>query len=706
MSKRSRLDNVCSLERFMARVQTRQAETALERSPFRAAGICCGAIAAVAICVVTCRAQDTKPAQSDTPAATNAKKADSAPAKSEHSSKGENSKGGEKSWGADSDAPKTTARRPRPNVNLKDSVAVAAAVDKLILTNLSESGTPAAPRTSDEDFLRRIHFDLAGTVPSSKEVTLFGLDPDPQKREKVIDRLLGSEEYAHNWAEYWRDVIFMRATDMRARSIEGPFEKWMSDQIRENHGWDKIVTELLTASGPVKEHGETGLIFAHNGQADDIAAETSRIFLGIQIQCANCHDHPSDKWKRQQFHQLAAFFPRVVVRRMKGSTDPREFEVASFETPAAARGKGKAAKPAGDPLEHPERLFARFDRNHDGKLTRAEVKNTRIEKQFEKLLTRAGKTKEGFLTLKDIKELPAPDPNRPMAEHYMPDLKNPSSMGTKMEPIFFVNGKRPKSGLPDEGRRLALAKYLTADSDPWFSRAYVNRIWNEMVGEGFFMPVDDMGPTRQARMPEVLDLLADAWIANKYDMQWLFRTIARTETYQREIRPKDPSVESPPVFAASTPKRLRADQLFNAICTVLGIEGADPKESEAAGPGGKKRPLRNPRAQFAFLFGYDPSSSPDDLTGNVPQALFMMNSRLINSLIHAQGKTRLANILSQYADNKDAVREVYVLTLAREPSDKEEKVCLNYVKDVGNRQEGFEDVMWSLMNSSEFLSKR
>jgi len=137
---------------------------------------------------------------------------------------------------------------------------------------------------------------------------------------------------------------------------------------------------------------------------------------------------------------------------------------------------------------------------------------------------------------------------------------------------------------------------------------------------------------------------------------------------------------------------------------VLGIEGVDAKESE--GPGKGKRPPRNPRAQFAFLFGYDPSTSQDDLTGNVPQALFMMNSRLINSLIHAQGKTRLATILEKYPENKDAVREVYVLTLAREPSEKEEKVCLNYVKDVGNRHEGFEDVMWSLMNSSEFLSKR
>ncbi|HEV8067204.1 MAG TPA: DUF1549 domain-containing protein [Planctomycetaceae bacterium] len=685
----------------MARTQTQHAGAAPIGAANWAARVCFGSAAVLTFCVAACFAQDepsTKSKADDTGAKSKSTSSNGA-AKDEKTSKGE------KSWGSESYTPKATTHRPRPNVNLKDSAAVAAAVDKLILQNLTESGTQPAPRTSDEDFLRRVHFDLGGTVPSAREVTLFGLEPDPQKRDKVIDRLLGSEDYAHNWAEYWRDVIFLRATDMRARIIEGTFEKWMSDQIRENRGWDKIVTALLTASGPINEHGETGLIFAHAGQADEIAAETSRIFLGIQIQCANCHDHPTDKWKRQQFHQLAAFFPRVTVRRMKGSTDPREFEVASFDEPSA-NGKGKG-KGGGNFLEHPERLFARFDRNHDGKITRAEVKNTPFEKQFEKLLANADANKDGALTIKEIKEMPMPGgQKRPTAEHYMSDLKNPSSKGTKMEPIFFVNGKRPKSGLPDEERRHALAKYLTADADPWFSRAYVNRIWSEMVGEGFYMPVDDMGPQRQARMPEVLDLLADAWVANKYDMQWLFRTIARTETYQREIRPKDPSVEAPPVFAASLPKRLRADQLFNAITKVLGIEGVDAKESEGPMQGGKKRPPRNPRAQFAFLFGYDPSTSSDDLTGNVPQALFMMNSRLINNLIHAQGKTRLATILEKYPDNKDAVREVYVLTLAREPSDKEEKVCLNYVKDVGNRHEGFEDVMWSLMNSSEFLSKR
>jgi hypothetical protein len=646
-------------------------------------------------------AETTESSKKDAPAAESSKSRPSANSTS-------------KTWKSEGDSESKAAAKhhPRPFVDLKNSAAVATAVDKMILENLNETGTTPAPKTSDEDFLRRVHFDLAGTVPLPREVTLFGLDPDPDKRLKLIDRLVSGDEYTHNWASYWRDVIFLRATDMKARMAEGAFEKWMSEQIHDNVGWDKITTSLLTATGEVTEHGETALMFAHAGQADEIAAEASRIFLGIQIQCANCHDHPSDKWKRQQFHQLAAFFPRVQIKR-EGKTQPPSFVVTSYEekTPAGGRGKGKGkAKGKGGGggfLEHPERLFARFDRNHDGKITKDEVRNTPFEKQFDRLLALADTNKDGALTLKELKEAPAPGgAKRATAEHFMPDLKNPSSKGTKMEPVFFVNGKHAPTGLSDEGRRHTLAKYITAANDPWFSRAFVNRIWAEMLGEGFYMPIDDIGPQRQARMPEVLDLLADAFVANKYDMQWLFRTIARTDTYQREIRAKDPSVESPPVFAASSPKRLRADQLFNAITKVLGIEVADPQATEPAAGKGKNRYARGPRAQFDFLFGYDPSTSQDDLMGNVPQALFMMNSGLINKLVRGEGKTRLSHILQEYQDNKDAIREVYVLTLARDPSAKEESICLNYIKDAGDRREGFEDVMWSLMNSSEFLSKR
>ena len=112
------------------------------------------------------------------------------------------------------------------------------------------------------------------------------------------------------------------------------------------------------------------------------------------------------------------------------------------------------------------------------------------------------------------------------------------------------------------------------------------------------------------------------------------------------------------------------------------------------------------RTLFSILFGYDPSTPQEDISGTVPQALFMMNSPSINGLIRARGNTRLGRILGKFDDDRDAIQELYLLVLAREPSANEVKICRDYITEVGNRQEAFEDLMWSLLNSSEFLSRR
>ncbi|HVW01828.1 MAG TPA: DUF1549 domain-containing protein, partial [Planctomycetaceae bacterium] len=179
-----------------------------------------------------------------------------------------------------------------------DVQAVVHRCDELIRAELSKAGTPIAPSVDDEDFLRRVSFDLIGRGPSPREVTLFVLDPDPAKRQKAIDKLVISEDFAGNWARYWREVIFSRATDARSRAAQQPFETWMTQQLAANRGWGEIATELITATGDVFQSGQTALMFAQGANAEDIAAETSRVFLGIQLQCANCHDHPTDKWTR------------------------------------------------------------------------------------------------------------------------------------------------------------------------------------------------------------------------------------------------------------------------------------------------------------------------------------------------------------------------------------------------------------------------
>ncbi|MBT4867435.1 MAG: DUF1549 domain-containing protein, partial [Planctomycetaceae bacterium] len=130
---------------------------------------------------------------------------------------------------------------------------VAAEIDRLLSGQLEKSGTSLADSTSDEDFLRRATLDLAGTLPSPAEITLFSLNPDSNKRAKLVDQLLSEGDFAQNWSLYWRDVIFSRATDMRARLAQPAFEQWMTRQLQQNRKWDEIVTELITATGDVRE---------------------------------------------------------------------------------------------------------------------------------------------------------------------------------------------------------------------------------------------------------------------------------------------------------------------------------------------------------------------------------------------------------------------------------------------------------------------
>jgi hypothetical protein len=581
---------------------------------------------------------------------------------------------------------------------------VAADVDRLVDVELKANDVEPAGISADEDFLRRITLDLAGTLPSSRDVTLFGLNPNRTKREQAIERLLESDEYSAAWARYWRDVIFVRATNMRAGFANQSFVDWMKDNLSENKGWDEIATEILTATGDVRKNGSTALIFAQEGVTEDVAGEVSRIFLGIQMQCANCHDHPWDRWKREEFHELAAFFPRIAVRPIREDNRLRSYEIVSVNQSANPRDRFRQLK------ENADRLFRVADRNRDGKLVKTEVERTQLARVFPVLLERGDKNKDGGLSLAELKAVEPPMPNQPgrgSTEHFMADLNDPSSPGEQIEPKFFVTGYSPKSGLADIDRRETFSKYLTSSKNEWFSRAFVNRMWAEMTGEGFYMPIDDMGPDRSATFPDVLDLLAAQFSQNGYDIRWLMKTITLTQTYQREVRSADPGTEAIP-FASATPTRLRGDQLYSSIITVLGNEntvGRGRGQQMGTG-GGMYRGARSPRDQFSQLFGFDPSTPQADITGNIPQALFMMNSPLLASQINARGFTKLTGLLRRFPDNEDAINELYVMVLSREPSDREMKITTEYLAEVGNREEAFEDLMWSLLNSSEFLSKR
>lgn len=518
-----------------------------------------------------------------------------------------------------------------------DAAVVAKAVDERLAKEMfggaEGSATTPVPLADDPTFLRRAALDLVGYPPTPEEITAFTLDNAPGKRSTAVDRLLASKQFGENWARYWRDAIMYRRSEDRALLASPALVRFLTQAFNDDPHWDKIASKFITATGDVQEEGATGLIMAQMGNTEDTTAEISRIFMGIQIQCAQCHNHPTDRWKREQFHELAAFFPRVTVRPLK-KDDKRSFEVVAMNRER--------------PVKKPDA------------------------------------------------------PKRGSLEHHMPDLKHPDEDGKLMKPVFFVTGQKLEMGLSDEQRREKVAEWITARGNHWFAKAFVNRMWAELVGHGFYEPVDDLGPDRKCAAPHTFDYLADRFAASQYDVKWLMRVITATEAYQRESRARAEVGEAP--FDASCPQRLRADQLFNSLTEVLGIEedSAEMRKGEYKRPG-----QQGPRGRVNLTFGYDPSIRRDEVAGSIPQALFLMNSpELSKALNGRQPATSLGQLVSQQPKDEVVIEELYLRALAREPKQTELQTCLDHVRTCENRSDAFEDILWSLVNSTEFLNRK
>jgi hypothetical protein len=185
-----------------------------------------------------------------------------------------------------------TGRSPALELANEDPAAVAKQVDRLLIEDVAAADSGAkviqpSRRASDEVFLRRVYLDLIGRNPTPEEVTAYVLDPSAEKRGKLVDRLLDDSHFGDNWGRYWRDVIMYHRSDDRAQLASPSLFEYLRDQFNKNTPWDQIVRSFITATGDVRENGATGLIMAQNGNTADITSEVSRIFLGVQIQCAN-----------------------------------------------------------------------------------------------------------------------------------------------------------------------------------------------------------------------------------------------------------------------------------------------------------------------------------------------------------------------------------------------------------------------------------
>lgn len=457
-------------------------------------------------------------------------------------------------------------------------------LDKQLEFHIGAQPFEYTPLISDEAFLRRAYLDLTGKIPSPEEVKKFAADPDRKKRMLLIDQLLETKDYARKWARYWRSVVFHNSNADRRRINPQAFEDWLAEEFEKNTRWDRIVAEMVSASparNPKNQddygqnEGPNNFVLACENKPEEIASQTARLFMGISIQCAECHDHPFDQWKREQFHELAAFF---------------------------APGK-----------------------------------------------------------------------------YYMTDMDDPAKRH-EMQARFLL-GEKPPEDLNAGQRRVAVAAYLIYNPDNyWFARAYVNRVWNELVGDGFYA-VDSLGPDQEVVHKLVVNRLAAMFRYRDFDSKWLFRTIMNSNTYQRDIR----TLDSPSkLFTAVRPSRLRPDQVWSSVEQVAGTDG-------------------NLQRAVSSTFAVDPSIPQKDLEGSIQQALLLMNNPALQSRL---GNSPLKKRLAAVKDDRALVEELFLGVLARRPTDREFTRFTGFLRTAKNRSEAVDDLLWVLVNSTEFLTKR
>src|SRR5262249_6534152 len=309
-------------------------------------------------------------------------------------------------------------------------------IDEAIAKKLAEEKIPASAKADDAEFLRRIYLDLTGVIPTAEKTKEFLDNKDPNKRAKLIDELLASPVFGKHEADVWTKLLFHRLTENRGIRVD-PLREWMEEKFCLGEDWDKNVSGLLTATGTQEENGASTYFLAALS-ADKMTDSISRLFLGVKIECAQCHNHPFVSYKQNDYWALAAFFMKV---RLQGN--PR----------AAGNAKGQ--------------------------------------------------------NLPGIQEIS--DVGKGGRQKNLPEA-------AKFLPPKFLKGEQAKVE-DKEPLRPVFAKWLTGKENPYFARAWVNRVWGQLFGVGIINPIDDMHEERVPSHPELLQELAAEFNSHNFDVR-------------------------------------------------------------------------------------------------------------------------------------------------------------------------------------------
>ena len=498
-------------------------------------------------------------------------------------------------------------------------------IDQHVFANLKQIGVPPSPICDDSSFLRRISLDIGGRLPTDEETKAFLASNDPNKRDQAIEELLRSPDYADFFAAKWTALLKNRRDDASDLVSNFAFHAWVRDSLLSNKPYDQFVREILAATGTVIGNPPVAWykrVKEPKNQIEDVA----QLFLGVRMQCAQCHHHPFERWSQDDYYSLAAFFTQVGRK------------------PSPVRGE--------DLIFH----------------------------------------KRGVATATNIKTGAA---------------LRPAALGDVIPEIA-----------PDQDPRLKLVDWMSSPKNPFFAKALVNRYWKHFFQRGLIEPEDDIRDSNPATNPELLAALEKHFLESGFDLKEMVRVITRSNAYQLSAIPTPSNVKDRQNYSRYYTRRLQAEVLLDAIDRVTG--SSTDFTNLPAGTRAVALPDNsyNRSSPFLRVFGRPEGESVCECervqSSSLGQSLHLINAGDIKAKL-ADANGRAERLAKEERPAEDKVRDLYLATFARQPSSDELKTAIEYLAQVPTGADGmpvdsqrasrenFQDLLWAMINSKEFL---
>jgi hypothetical protein len=558
-------------------------------------------------------------------------------------------------------------------------------IDRHVTDKLAKLGIVPSELCTDEEFLRRVGLDLIGTLPTVEEIEEFVDDDAPDKRTRKIDALLEHPAYVAWWTQRLCDLTgsnagYLGNTDM-AQPTAAQWRAWLKRRVEDNVGWDKIAAGILLARSrrpgqPYREFIEEQSKFTSTGKdrtdyaaignpmphfwyrdnitrPQDKALAFGYSFMGVRLDCAQCHKHPYDQWSKRDFELFTEFFTRLQ------------------------RGVAPDAK-----------AFHEDMRNMLG----VPVK-----------LNTAALRRQSYL------RIAAEGRAIPWFEVWIEPAKTETQLGKLLGAgeINLAEYEDPREPLVD---------WLFNEPNRYFAKAFVNRIWASYFNVGIINPPDDLNLANPPSNKALIDYLTTAFIESGYDMKWLHRTITNSHTYQRSWQPNDTNLADTRNFSHAILRRLPAEVAVDAIIHATASDAKlktlnTDREMERRKIAQHPKSYQTRSIDFSLLIFGKPlrTTNCDCERQSQPtllQSLYVRNDQeMLDMLDRPDGWIAQITKEKPTSDRiEELTRFAYLRILSRKPTEAELADCRQHIEESENIVEGLRDLMWALLNTQEFIA--